>query len=173
LINIPQLGLAGRVPAPLILIGKVTAIDQHFQMFGDPPRYNPWFVYEARLKNGSKMELFHPQHRLHHEPPTDGIGGFRTHNWRKLHRNLTSDTFAAFRQGLLDFQVSEWNSRHIESEQVVSAKLIAYMKKTGPDAANREIISLIWADWGRGDEAAGSLFDDLEERLNSGTGLPF
>ena len=38
-------------------IGYLLRVDQHFQMFGDPPKTTPWFVYEAVLDDGSEVDL--------------------------------------------------------------------------------------------------------------------
>ncbi len=173
LANIESINWTRRLPKSVVWVGEKVQIDQHFQMFGHPPDFNPWFVYEGRLKNGSKVDLFFPSHELNYAEPRNAAGRFPNHFWRKFHRNLTIKDFDQFRKPLLDFVVVDWNANHSPAEQVVSAKLICSLKRIGPDVDSANIVTEIWGTWGNPNESAGSLFDDLDEKLNSDSGIPF
>ena len=70
-------------------IGYLIRIDQHFQMFGDPPKTTPWFVYEAVLDDGSEVDVLTGQ-AVDTDKPVSMIKLLPSFHWRKLHRNLVS-----------------------------------------------------------------------------------
>jgi hypothetical protein len=83
------------------------------------------------------------------------------------------DAFTGYREPLLSYVVREWNRTHDANDQVVYAQLICFQKKLGPDVEERSIIRTTWATWGDKANAAGSLFDDLDQILGSEPGAPF
>jgi Vitamin K-dependent gamma-carboxylase len=172
--NIEQLGLVGnRIPSPVRVLARVTAVDQRFQMFGVPPKLSPFFVYEARLKDQAKVDLFRPGHQVSFEMPKSVLLTIPTHNWRQLHRNLTNDFGLPFRAPLLDYQVRRWNATHGDERQVVEAKLHCFLHETGPDYESLSLASSIWKTWKDPSAAPGSLFDDLSDRLQNAPTLPY
>ncbi len=174
LANIEALNLVdNRIPSPVRLLARVTAVDQRFQMFGVPPKLNPFFVYEARLKDQAKVDLFRPGHQLSFEMPESVLRTIPTHNWRQLHRNLTNDFGLPFRGALLDYQIRCWNAAHGEERQVMEAKLHCFLRETGPDYKSLSLASSIWKTWKDPAAPPGSLFDDLSDRLQNAPSLPY
>lgn len=167
LVNINELGLQGRIPGPLCWLSRVTASTQHFQMFGRPP-LSVWFVYEARLQNGTRLDLMHPTLPLSNEKPPSVKDYFTSHNWRKLHRNLADPEFASFRQPLLDYQVAVWNRRESPERQIVTAALKCFVFDVRPGQDAKAITAVNLATWNRGPESAGSLFDGFLQDMEEG-----
>lgn len=161
------------IPTPIIRLAQLTAFDQRFQMFGIPPKIAAWFVYEARLKDGSRVDLFRPGNKLEFEKPKSVLLTIPTHNWRQLHRNLTYESMEPFRDGLLEYQVKMWNRSHDEDKQVVHAKLHCYLYETGPEQEKRSTSPRIWQVWNSPTQRASPLLDDLLDRLQDNPNLPF
>lgn len=162
-----------RIPPPVKLLARVTAIDQRFQMFGVPPKLSAWFVYEARLKDGSRVDLFRPGHDLDFAKPASVLHSIPTHNWRQLHRNLTSDHLAALREGLLDYHVKVWNESHGPDQQVMRARLHCFLYETGPNQSARSTSQRIWKVWNSPDQKTSPLLDDLLDTLQDNPNHPF
>lgn len=153
---------------------RMLGLEQHFQMFGIPPNQSPWFVYETRLKDGSKIDLFRPDNRLDLERPADIPGTFPRHNWRKLHQNLVDERLAPYRAALLEYAVRKWNATHSPEQQVQAATLRCYIERTGPDFNPIERWTSVWGTYRDPNAGAGSLFDEFEERLDkTEKGFPF
>ena len=142
--------------------GHLLALDQHFQMFGVPPKENPWFVYEALLANGKQIDIWR-EREVDLEKPDSGLTVFPDFHWRKLHRNALYPTNEFVRQPMLDYVVRRWNENHDEHEQVTRARLICYREPIGPDYNNSDRYSHTWATYQNEDAQPGSLFDSLLE----------
>ncbi|MEZ6094797.1 MAG: HTTM domain-containing protein [Pirellulaceae bacterium] len=171
--NIEELNLRERIPSPVTILARMTSFEQHFQMFGIPPKRNPWFVYEGKLADGTKVDLFNTTGELFYSRPENEMRTFPGHHWRKLHRNLMNPVAECLRSPLLEYAVQEWNLNHDDSKQVVSARLICYSQALGYMTEDQHITSDIWGTYRNGAESNGRLFDDLENRLNSEDGFPF
>jgi hypothetical protein len=172
-VNLSNLGrgpFSGTLPAFLRAGIRAIGIEQHFQMFGIPPNESPWFVYEGRLKNGNKVDLFREGNRLELEKPADIAATFPGHNWRKLHQNLVDRRLEGYRPALLEYAVRKWNASHSEQEQIQSATLRCFIERTGPDYNPIERWSIVWGTYQDPRSGAGSLFDELDERLEEGKG---
>ncbi|MFM7115320.1 MAG: HTTM domain-containing protein [Planctomycetota bacterium] len=176
-VNLSNLGrgpFTGTLPAFLRAGIRAIGIEQHFQMFGIPPNESPWFVYEARLKNGNKVDLFREGNSLELEKPADIAATFPGHNWRKLHQNLVDRRLEAYRPALLEYAVRQWNASHSEGEQIQSATLRCFIERTGPDYNPIERWSTVWGTYQDPRSGAGSLFDELDRQLEEGkSGLPY
>jgi hypothetical protein len=169
--NLSNMGnspLTNTLPRPLEYAGRALGLDQHFQMFGIPPNESPWFVYDTRLKNGDKVDIFRPGGQLSLERPDDISATFPSHNWRKLHQNLVDPRLVEFRSTLLDYAVRRWNATHSDQEQVKSSRLICVIETTGPNFNPINRFTITWGAYQDADAGPGSLFDDFEERILKG-----
>lgn len=140
-------------------LGYQLGLTQHFQMFGIPPQENPWFVYEARLADGSLIDIFRGA-PVDYDRPAWGRKAFPTFHWRKLHRNALHERNEFVRQPLLDYFVSKWNRRHQPDQQIVQARLLCFREPIGPDYNDRNFTSVVWGSY-RAAESPGSLFESL------------
>ncbi len=114
-------------------VGWVTMVAQNFQMFGEPPQDNPWFVFNGRLKNGDEVDLLRDQPVGLSRPGTSTIANVSA-EWKKIHRFLLRfDTHQRFHQALLDYYTQRWNSTHPQAEQVLESRLEAYYERIGPE----------------------------------------
>lgn len=113
-------------------LGWVTMVAQNFQMFGDPPRYNPCFVFNGRLKDGVEMDLVRHQPASQSRPDQLDRKGVSA-EWKKIHRFLLRHPGnARFHQSLLDYYVRQWNEKNSPEQAVVEAKVECYYQQTGP-----------------------------------------
>ena len=140
-------------------VGYQLAINQQFQMFGEPPSENPWFVYEGRLPGGKTVDLW-TNEEVNHAKPNSGLNRFPRFHWRKFHRNALHQGNEFIHQPMLDFAVEKWNASHTEDEQLLSARLICYREPIGPDYNNTDKFSHTWATYSN-PNSAGSLFESL------------
>lgn len=162
------------LPRILGAVVRTLGLDQHFQMFGIPPNQSPWFVYETRLNNGEKRDIFRPGNQLDLNRPENVAATFPGHNWRKLHQNLVDARLAAYRPALLEYAVRKWNEQHQEAEQVQAATLRCFIEKTGPNHNPLERSTQVWGSYRDPKRGAGTLFDELDEQLDGDKpGFPF
>ena len=162
------------------------ALDQRFQMFGRPPRFNPWFVYEATLANGKTVNPFqeppgeptsNPDEL--HQPPVNYRKNLPTFHWRKVHRNMVSPAMEPYRERLAEYAVQKWNSEHAEESdaQIVHLKLFCYLESTDRSDADSFGQSTVWATWGDAvpDETIDAKVDNILDQLleEDPAGRPF
>ena len=145
-----------------VKLGYFLHIDQHFQMFGHPPKENPWFVYEATLRDGSKVDLMRGR-PVDHERPESVRNSLPGHHWRKYHRNLVHPRYEALRQSLADYFVRTWNREHDDEQQVDQLKVICYLEPTGPDYNQNNRRSLVWGTYENPDRKVTNIFNELDK----------
>ena len=120
------------LPKPFFIPGWSTMVCQNFQMFGDPPAENPWYVFNGRLKNGSEVDLLSGREARDsrpgniHSPDVTG-------EWKKIHRFLLRHRgHDRFHQALLEYYTHKWNRNHPEQDQVIESRLEYYCEDIGP-----------------------------------------
>ncbi len=157
--------------SPLVKnLGIPLAIDQHFKMFGVPPKENPWFVYEGRLANGKQIDIWR-ESKLDLTRPESGLRMLPQFHWRKFHRNALVASNQIFHEAMLAYAVKSWNESHPDPDhQVVHARLICFTEPIGPDYQEKSNVSKVWAQYGSTGFRPGSLFDSF---LQEDDDLPF
>lgn len=163
----------GFIRIPLAVAGRALATDQNFRMFGQLHRENSWFVYRAKLADGSEVDLMRDISPPVWGKPPRVATTLPDHNWRKLHDNLTQERLAAFRQPLLEYVVRDWNRRHEVGRQAVAAELVKLSQPIGPDYNGIDQKSAVWATAGGALKRPGSHFDDMLQRMKDGSGPAF
>ena len=125
----------GRWAAQVNGIARRTMTIQEFRMFGMPPLYSPWFSYEARLKNGQRVDLFSGSFDHVGEKPPSVYRYMKTQHWRRVHWNLLThpenpppniDAYDAIRHRLLKKIVQNWNRSNPDNE-VQTARLVCHL----------------------------------------------
>ncbi len=164
------------LPQAFAPIGCWLNLDQRFQMFGQPPKSNPWFVYEATLRDGTQVDLFRSEMfgkvvLVDHQRPQSVLNSVPNHHWRKLHRNLVHPLRAEFRQALVDYAVRGWDEKHEGERRVARVSLTCYSEAIGPDYDGIALESIVWGSYEDPEHAAGSKFDAAVDDLLDG--LPF
>lgn len=113
--------------------GWVTMVTQDFQMFGDPPAYDPTYVFAGRLSDGEEVDLIHDRPAAESRPDAQRANPV-AESWRVLHRfMLRHPGNARFHQALLEYYTRVWNDRHPEERQVEESRLECYFEPLGPD----------------------------------------
>ena len=167
--NIPHRSTRALKTEVVQQIGFTLGLEQHFQMFDKPPAFNPWFVYEAELVDGSLVDLLTGDD-VTFDRPESVRENFPTFHWRKLHRNMVAEEFSFLRQSLADYWVRNWNESHGSEKQVVAMKLICNLEAIGPDYNEKNVNRVIWASVKTKQAPSGGLFDQL---LKTQGDLPF
>ncbi|MCH2178479.1 MAG: HTTM domain-containing protein [Mariniblastus sp.] len=170
--NVGNIQHPNTLPLKSALVQKVgyrMGCEQHFQMFDRPPEVNPWFVYEAELKDGTRLDLL-TGGEIKSTRPEWVREIFPTFHWRKMHRNMMAQNLDFLRQPLAEYWGKQWNETHGPEQQVVSLRLVCYMEDIGPDYNEANRSSVIWGSVKTEEARPGSLFDNL---LKEGGDLPF
>ncbi len=153
-------------------IGQLLMLDQHFRMFDVPPQESPWFVYDARLADGTKVDLFSGNPPNENKPESVRVA-MKYHHLRKLHRNLVSvpkgNPEAAavqniFRVALANYYINHWNETHAESQKVKVFKLTCFKQLIGPQYNGIDQRHKVWFEI----KPAGSVFEQELEKLKDG-----
>ena len=184
--NVPYAGFQKLLPRKYAPYGYLLGLDQLFHMFGQPPRYSPWFVYEATLANGKTVNPF--QRPLAdptsvtselHQLPVNYRTNLPTFHWRKVHRSLVNQNMEYFRKRLAEYAAQKWNAEHAGNSdlQIVHLKLFCYLQSTDRNMADSFGHSSVWATWGEAapeviEAKVENLLDQLLEDDNP-DGLPF
>jgi hypothetical protein len=156
------------LPDSLDALGRLMAMDQHFQMFGKPPVEGPWFVYRAELNDGREVDIFRGGVPVDLKKPAQIRLTFPDINWRKLHRNLMAERLKGYRQPLLDYAVRHWNETHPETEQVRFAEMVMHCEMIGPEYDGVNLRTAIWSTWHAKGNDAGWRFEQLQRQLDRG-----
>ena len=152
--------LRNTILAPIVLR---LGIDHYFLMFGKPPAENPWFVYEAKLADGTEFDIFRSA-PIDYDRPEWVKDMFPTFHWRKVHRNLVDDRLKYMRQPLMEYVVEKWNRTHPPEKQVVRLRLLCFLEDIGPDYNPLNRRSVVWASYTNPQLAPGSIFDSIGEK---------
>ncbi len=160
------------LPRQLVYVGASLNVNQHFQMFGVPPKESPWFVYEAQLVDGSSVDAFRDQ-ALSYEKPESVRQSIPNHHWRKLHRNLarfTPKSLGEFRKSLAGYIAASWNKEHGPDQQIEYLKLTCFLDEIGPTASYGDQVTAVWGTVGK----EPSIFDKaFEESMGGDNPFPF
>ncbi len=161
--NIKQSGLNKVLSPDLFKPGRMLNLDQHFQMFGHPPTTNPWFVYEATLADGTKVDLYTCE-SINRDRPDSVLKAMPDFHWRRLHRNLVNDR-QTLREPLGEYFIRRWNEAHESEQHVARFRLICYEEPIGPEFNINNRHSKIWYSFRDEEEGAGSVFDSILDGL--------
>lgn len=148
------------MPAGLRWLGPATGTGQHYQMFGVPPEFSPWFVYDATLEDGVRIDLMRVQ-AISYDRPTSTLASLPGHHWRKLHDNLLGYGLRDLQQRVARYKLAEWNKSHRQGKQVVALKVTCFAERTGPQYAGSPPDIWVWYDWRKPLQS----LDDLQQLL--------
>lgn len=147
------------MPQQARVVGKWLNMRQSFRMFDVPPRYSPWFVYHAQLKNGAEVDIFRNA-PVDHDRPQSILATIPKHHWRRLHRNLARPHFEQYRQPVSEYMIRRWNETHDEDSQILTARTTVYLDEITPGSEPIGQVTQVWHQHG-GEFADQQLFDDL------------
>lgn len=154
------------MPRPLELVGRSLNLRQEFRMFDVPPTISPWFVYEARLADGTVVDIMRNA-PVSHERPEAVLDTIPGHHWRRLHRNLVRENVGMdpFRQQTADFLKERWNRTHPEHQQIVSYKVTVYMDEIVPfeEIPSGQIV-VVWKQVGTEQDTFNELLQRMKQK---------
>ncbi len=156
------------MPKSVRHFGWSILLAQQFEMFGVPPTRNAWFVYRARLANGDVVDLLSGR-AASEVRPTDMVGTFPSHRFRKLHLNFVEfKNLEETELALLEFYVRKWNREQDEEKQIVEADLICFMEMINDQYRENTWtkFSLAHAEYGEQEET--SVFSEFLDTLERG-----
>jgi len=158
------------MPEGLRWLGPLTGTGQHFQMFGVPPLHTPWFVYDATLEDGMRIDLQRLEPVSYQRPPSI-LRSIPGHHWRKLHDNLLGYGLRSVQRRVAEYHMQKWNDSHREGKQVVALKVTCFAEKTGPQYQGQAPETLIWYQWQRPIDSLEDLLRQLEQNPDLLLGL--
>lgn len=146
---------------------------QEFEMFGQVPSANHWFVYRARLRNGKVVDLLTGEEALNGRPD-DVYASLPSHRSRKFHRNMMHLHLRKYALPQAEYYCRQWNANHGEEEQITRLDLIAYLESTEPDrtVGNFTEVRLATVELATEDDELDELERMLLEMQEGGLRLP-
>jgi len=91
-------------------IGLVLAIDQRWDMFSpNPLTYDGWYVIEGELRDGTHVNVLHPESPVSYEKPASIADQYKDERWRKYLMNLSLGDYRAYRLYYGRYLCRSWN----------------------------------------------------------------
>jgi hypothetical protein len=147
-------------------VAQLGYIYQSWGMFGIVGPSDCWFVYQATLRDGRKLDLLSHELGTEHDEPMLAWQRFPNDRWRKLHWNMLSDFGAPYRQPLAEYIVRRWNERHPANEQIVRFDLYSHSQPFKSRGAEDRYVQMILAEVVVDEE--GGNFSEALEQLKDG-----
>ena len=104
-------------------------LNQRWGMFSKPLGSDGWFVFPARLADGSDVDLFRDGAPLTYEPPSEIATMFKGDRWRKYMSNLRSSRQKKHRLPFGRYLCRSWNKTHSDSRKLEAFKIIFMQQK--------------------------------------------
>jgi hypothetical protein len=133
LLNVKRLShpLATVGAPPLSLVGKVTGLQQYWNMFSPGPyRFGSWLRLEGVTAQGTLVNLYQPDEPLPDVKPANVSATYPTQYWRRCLVTLYEFEEAPHQEGTLRFFTERWNASHEAAERVVTARLVHMVEPT-------------------------------------------
>ena len=122
------------VHATLVRAANALGLRQSWGLFGHPPEQDSWFVYQARLASGERIDLLTGAPAAEYDKPPLASRQFPNHRWRKLHWRARHASAKQYRLPLVDYFGRRWNEAHDADRQVVRLDLYCYSQGLGGGA---------------------------------------
>ena len=116
---------------PLSMLGKVTGLEQYWNMFSPGPyEYGSWLRVEGTLADGSRVNLVHPAEPCSAAKPRNVSATYSTQYWRRCFVTAYEFEEPVQQAALLRYFVTSWNLSHSAEKRVVSAVFIHHVQST-------------------------------------------
>ena len=116
---------------PLNLVGKITGLEQYWNMFSPGPyEYGSWLRVEGVLANGTLVNLYAPHEPLPDTKPQRVSAMYPTQYWRRCMVTAYEFGEEAQQTALLRYFAQTWNRTHGAAEQVIEARLVHMIEPT-------------------------------------------
>ena len=112
------------MPRSLAWIGRLTRIDQMWNMFDDPPKNDRWLVMPGKLADGSEVDLFSRNNGSpNFDKPKLPSAQYPRFRWRKYMENILLPKFEDYLLRYGQFVCREWDrthpSNHLQTFEIV------------------------------------------------------
>jgi hypothetical protein len=126
---INTIGLFARTSGPVgwAFLNTAAGLGQKWNMFQGTPSKDGWYVAQAKLQDGSEVDLLRDGAPLSWDRPEFPAGIFPNHRWRKLFREMAYEDelgYQVFRRPVAQYLCKEWNRRSPQEKRVVEFDLI-------------------------------------------------
>jgi hypothetical protein len=122
------------MPPWLDSVALAFRIDQYWDMFSPGPlREDGWYVIEATLKNGEKVDLWRNGAPVSFDriTPQQVAAQYPNERWRKYMMNLYADRYAQFRLYFDRYMCRKWNEgREMSDPRLLDIFNVYYMVHT-------------------------------------------
>jgi len=123
-----------RVNQALLRFANVTSLNQVWYMFDYPNGIDTWYVAEAHLKDGTRIDVLNAGPSIDEDKPARLHAAFRNHRWKMIytrlnHHGMATGYGAVYRDGLVDYLRREWDEQHPPDKQIVVLNLLGYTEK--------------------------------------------
>jgi hypothetical protein len=90
-----------------------------------------WYVAEAHLKDGSRVDVLNAGAPINEDKPDRLHAAFRNHRWKMIYTRLnpqgmTTGYGTVYRDGLVDYLRREWDEQHPPDKQIAVLNLLGY-----------------------------------------------
>ncbi len=149
LVNLSQLPGLGRLhPRLVALAGHTLMLDQRWSMFAPNPRDQyGWFVFQGRLADGRRVDLFRRGRPVSWEKPASVSGEYPSMRWRVYMMNLgiQEPRHVARLEPLARYLAREWNAAHTGAERL--ERLAMYVVIVDYRAPGEEPLRVLMCDY--------------------------
>lgn len=159
---------AARIP------GCALSLQQQFHMFDNPAAYNPWFVFDASLADGTSIDIMRNE-PVSYQRPDSVINTIPTHHWRMFMRILLKEqpVFQPFHKSLARYVLKQWNSTHGKDKQIELLKVVVILEEILPKEGFAPAeLKMVLARLGADGEEAGNFEEAFRELESGGSFLP-
>lgn len=113
---------------------RATRLDQYWDMFAPfPSREDGWFVIAAQLRDGSELDLLHPERvGVRYDKPAHVSEEWPNIRWHKYLERIWSAQFANNRLHFGRYLCRDWNTTHSGEQQLDTFKIIYMLEKSVP-----------------------------------------
>jgi predicted DCC family thiol-disulfide oxidoreductase YuxK len=102
-----------RLPGQLFgkAIGLTLSVDQCWDMFAPRPlTYDGWYVIDGIVRDGSHVNVLHPEKPVSYEKPASIADQYKDERWRKYLMNLSTPEYASYRLYYARSFCRSWNT---------------------------------------------------------------
>lgn len=123
-----------RASQAMLRLANLTSLNQVWFMFDFPDGVDTWYVAEAHLKDGSRVDVLNAGAPVRDGKPGQLHTAFRNHRWKMLFTRLSIPAMATgygavYRDGLVDYLRREWDGNHSPHKEIVVLNLLGYTER--------------------------------------------
>ena len=144
-----------KVRQGMLRFANVTYVTQVWHMIDAPSGNGPWYIAEAYLQDGSRVDVLRAGAPVNDNKPDRIHASFRNHRWKMLYHGLSPQGMAVghgsvYRNGLVDYLRREWNAQHQPEKQIVALNLRIYTEIRPPGLEEFPVTLASSGEWGHG-----------------------